>query len=180
MWFCFEIFIGTGEVKWGGTSFYGAVFGIPIVFLLISKLLKIRYAYIMDYCAPAGGAMLIAMKYRCISCGCCEGRVIRILEDGTEILFPSQLIELLIGAALCVVLVVLALKKNNKGVLYPYFLVMYGSTRFIMNFFRGDLTGRILFIPNGHLWSICAVLIGGVLLYKHYKTVNFQNSQVVG
>ena len=60
------------ENHWiGGASFYGAVFIMPIAFLLVPKLLRMPYCEIMDLCAPAGCVMLMIMKSQCFLQGCC-------------------------------------------------------------------------------------------------------------
>ena len=51
--------------RWGGRSFYGAVFLVPVLMFPVSKVLKIRYGDMMDICAPAGCIMSAILKVKC-------------------------------------------------------------------------------------------------------------------
>ena len=56
LWFFAENFM------FGGRSFYGAVFLVPGLFILVSFLFRIPYGNLMDLCAPAECMMLVLMK----------------------------------------------------------------------------------------------------------------------
>ena len=60
----------------GGRSFYGAVFIVPLLFIPVAYLFRIPYAKLMDLCAPAECMMLVLMKALCLMEGCCGGRVL--------------------------------------------------------------------------------------------------------
>ena len=70
LWFLLE------NLHWGGRSFYGAVFLVPIAFLLVALIVRIPYGQLMDLCAPAECIMLSIMKVQCLMEGCCAGRVL--------------------------------------------------------------------------------------------------------
>lgn len=148
--------------QYGGRSFYGAVFLVPILFLPTAKLLKLSYGQVMDLCAPAECAMLALMRILCMLEGCCMGKNITLL--GKNVTFPSREIEFLVAVILCVVLIVLSRKEKQQGKLYPWYLVLYGATRLVLNFFRERQSPFLLGLAPGALWSICAVLIGSILL----------------
>ena len=52
----------------GGTSFYGAVFLVPIL-IVPAMLMKISYKDILNLCAPAECAMLVVMRFDCLDKG---------------------------------------------------------------------------------------------------------------
>lgn len=166
IWYSIETIEGFDYIAFGGRSYYGAVFVVPLVFLLIAKLFKIPYGELMDFCAPAECAMLVIMKYQCLVDGCCGGRIIYEASDGAQIRFPSQIVEVCVAAVIFAVLMLLAFKKSNRRAIYPYYLIIYGSARFVLNFFRDGLYPFILGIPPGHFWSVCAVIAGVLVLYK--------------
>ena len=114
IWFFIENF------WFGGRSYYGAVFFVPVVFLLVSTFLKIPYGYLMDFCAPAECIMLAIMKYQCLMDGCCNGRLLYIDHSGVEIYFPSQIVELIVAVILFGVLLFLSHKKERRGFIYPW------------------------------------------------------------
>ena len=179
IWYTIENFETFEYIPFGGRSFYGAVFVVPIVFLLVAKLFRIPYGELMDCCAPAECAMLVIMKYQCLVDGCCGGRILYETSDGVQVRFPSQIVEVTVAAAIFVVLMLLAFNKRNQRAIYPYYLLIYGGARFVLNFFRDELSSFILGIPPGHLWSLCAIIIVSIILYKHYKKTNLDKQENV-
>ena len=148
------------EASWfGGRSYYGAVFLVPLAFVYLAKLMKIPYGELMDLCAPAECVMLAIMKYQCLVDGCCGGRLLYVLEE-KEIYFPSQIIELVNALILVVVLMLMTLGNKCRGKIYPWYLVIYGTTRFFLNLFRADLSPLLLGLPAGNLWSLLSIFIG--------------------
>ncbi|MCI9448875.1 MAG: prolipoprotein diacylglyceryl transferase [Clostridiales bacterium] len=145
---------------WSGMSFYGSVLFLPIVFILVALILRVPYGRMMDMLAIAACPTLALMKLNCFLNGCCYGFVLKEYEDGLTIRFPSQIVELINGVILMFVLLHILKKGNRKGEIYPLFMIIYGTTRFILNFFRGDLRGFLWIIPQGHLWSLISVIIG--------------------
>ena len=166
LWFFAENF------RIGGRSFYGAVFLVPVLFILVSFLFRIPYGNLMDLCAPAECMMLVLMKILCSVEGCCVGRVLWINQNGTALIFPSQIAESINALLLCLILMILSYRKNNQGMIYPWYLVLYGTTRFTLNFFREEWVTTRHFVPLGTIWSVLAFIIGiGILLfYKKRKS----------
>lgn len=168
IWYYFE----NGSL--GGISFYGAVFAVPVVFVLLTFLLRIPYSTLMDLCAPAECIMLAFMKVQCLTSGCCGGRVLFTDSHGVQIVFPSQIAELINGLIIMVVLMVLGRKKPNRGDLYPVYMIIYGVTRFVLNFLRAQQSDFFLGMSPGNVWSILSVMAGmawlGVLWHKKKTT----------
>jgi len=142
-----------------GSPYFGAVFFVPIVFIVFSKLIKIPYGDLLDLCAPAECIMLVLMKYQCLINGCCSGRMLYLTPEGVAVMFPSQLVELINAVVLMLVLMVMALSQKWRGKIYPWYLIIYGCTRFVLNWFR--FTSPLLMgLPAGNLWSLVAIFIG--------------------
>ena len=148
----------------GGISFYGAVFLLPLVFLPVAWLLRLPYGQTLDLCTVAGSLVLPLMKINCIIGKCCIGRVLFTLTDGTQIRFPSREVEMVVALCLFVLLFRWGLRGKNRGSLYPWFLVLYGSTRFVLNIFREAWVTRTMLLPFGNIWSLVAMAIGTVWL----------------
>lgn len=148
----------------GGLSFFGAVFLVPVVFLLAAPALRLTYELITDLCAVGECIMLALMKVHCILGGCCIGRALFTLADGTHIRFPSREVEMVVALCLFVLLFRWGLRGKNRGRLYPWFLVLYGSTRFVLNIFREAWVTRTMLLPFGNIWSLVATAIGMVWL----------------
>lgn len=165
------------ENHWiGGTSFYGAVFLVPVLFLPLAKLLRMPYGTLMDLCGPAECVMLAIMKVQCLIGGCCGGRECSVA--GVVFRFPSQIAELTNALVIMVVLMLLARKKNLRGFLYPCYMLLYGLTRFVLNFFRGDTSQFALGLTAGSFWSVCSVIIAVITLVWMIGKRKFKESKI--
>lgn len=171
-WFWIE----TG--RWLGRSFFGAVFIIPIAVILVSKLLRIPYLDLMDLCAPAECVMLILMKVKCIIDDCCVGRVLFVSSNGAEVVFPSQIAELVNALILSVVLLILSKNPKRRGTIYVWYLLLYGITRFILNWFRAESEPFALGLTAGCFWSLCSIVIA-VSIFAFIKRKKPSNTQKV-
>ena len=166
IWFLIENF------SWGGRSFYGAVFIVPIVFLALPKIVKIPYGQLVDLCAPAECIMLSLMKVQCLVSGCCAGRTLFMTEAGEIVRFPSQAVELAAAYVIAIVLLILSHRKGFKEKVFPWYMILYGSSRFVLNFMREEwelYDGGL--IPMGTIWSVVAVAIGicWIVIYNKKK-----------
>lgn len=155
--------------KFGGTSFFGAVFLVPLIFFIGCKVFSVSFGKTMDLCASAECVMLAVMKIRCLVSGCCAGIELFTTSTGQQVLFPSQSIELLAGLAIAVALVIMAKKEENDGTLYPWYMILYGVTRFVLNWFRTANEPFVWFLPPGNFWSLISILIGAVWLVAAKK-----------
>jgi len=159
------------ENHWiGGTSFYGAVFFVPVLFTLAAKLLRESYSDLLDICAPAECIMLVIMKIQCQISGCCAGREIYLPWNQAYVQFPSQIAELLNGLAIFAILMWLAKRGKNRGNLYYWYMILYGVTRFFLNFLREDQSVFAMGLAAGSFWSVWSVLFGlSVLFVRNRK-----------
>lgn len=154
-------FIENGWI--GGTSFYGAVFFVPCLFVLAAKCLSLDYRWMTDLSAPAECIMLVVMKVQCLIHGCCGGRTI-CLANGTEFVFPSQTVELINALVIAVILILMSRKEKHRGKLYPWYMVIYGVSRFALNLLRGGTKPFALGLPAGNVWSLVAIITGALWL----------------
>ena len=158
-------YIETGE--FGGTSFYGAVLMVP-VFILPAMLMKIRYLDILNLCAPAECAMLVVMRFDCLDKGCCFGRYLPDLEFQ----FPSQVVEMVVGITVMTILIRMH-KKDRNAQLYPWYMILYGVLRFLIQGFRyGGTNPWILGLSAGHFWSLVSIAIGTAWLLLSKKAAD--------
>lgn len=145
--------------KFGGTSFYGAVFLVPIL-ILPAMLMRITYKDILNLCAPAECAMLLVMRFDCLDKGCCFGRYLPALEFQ----FPSQIAEMVVAITIMITLIQMH-RKDRQVQLYPWYMILYGVCRFILQGFRyGGTDPWVLGLSQGHLWSLVSMAIGTVWL----------------
>lgn len=157
--------------RFGGLSFYGAVFLVPVVFAAVAPMLRIPYEKVMDLCAVGECIMLALMKVHCILSGCCVGRV--LFAAATEkVRFPSRETELIAAIVIFAVLLRWALTGKKNGQLYPWYLVVYGCTRFVLNIFREAWVIKEMILPFGNIWSLVAIAAGLIWMFVQRRSAN--------
>lgn len=174
LWFLLENF------EFGGRSFYGAVFFVPVAFILLAYIIRIPYGQLMDLCAPAECIMLSIMKIKCMIDGCCIGRPLFINEAGELVRFPSQAVELAVAYILAWALLMMSFREGFKGKVFAWYMILYGATRFVLNFFRDEWArydGGI--IPLGTVWSVVSIIVGvlWIIIYNKHKNNLKQKSE---
>ena len=147
-----------------GKSFYGVIFLAPLVYLPVAWILRTPYGQLMDFCAPAGCLTLALVKIRCLRSGCCEGFIMGVDESYRYIKFPSQIVEMTAFLIISGILFWMTTKEKYRTKIFPWFLVLYGGSRFVLNFFRAETAPFALGLTAGSFWSVWAVLIGLVWL----------------
>lgn len=150
---------------WGGNSFFGAILLIPLLFWIAALIFCIPYPQLLDICAPAECVMLVLLKINCYLEKCCYGFVMYRTASFETVRFPSQIVEAVNGLLIMILLMRVIRRKQHIGEIYPLFLIVYGASRFILNFFRGDTTAFVWILPAGHFWGLVSVAIGGLALF---------------
>ena len=144
-----------------GRSFYGAIFMVPVFFVPVAKILRVPYGSLLDLCAPAECVMLSIMKIQCLIDGCCGGVVLFVNADNVPVCFPSQMVEMGNAVLVFALLMILAYRKQNRAMIYPWYAVIYGISRLVLNQFRANTSPFFLGMAPGTLWSLCAIILGG-------------------
>lgn len=162
----------------GGTSFYGAVFFVPVGFLLVAKALRISYYDALDLCAPAECIMLAIMKVQCLLSGCCAGRALCVNAQGITVVFPSQIAELINALMIFAVLMILAYRGSFRARLYSLYMLIYGISRFVLNLFRETAVENPF--PIGNVWSVVSIVIGivALIILKKYGKHNSHSDDI--
>lgn len=149
---------------WFGRSFFGAMLFLPILLFPLALFLKIPLFKLLDYVTPAGMAMLIIYKYNCLLDGCCGGKVLNFSPEGIPSYFPSQKAEMVCAIIITCLLLILEHRKFSDRRIYPFCLIAYGISRFVLNFYRWENTPFFCGLTAGHFWSIVSFLVGIVIL----------------
>lgn len=148
-------FIESGD--WSGRSLFGSIFLAPVLMYPVAKIFKTPYGQFMDICAPAECIMLALLKVKCTIDGCCGGRTINL--GGSSFVFPSQKVECAVFLIIMIILAIMVFKDRYQGIVYPYYMVIYGVARFLLNLLR-DTTPWIGPLPAGNFWSLISIAIG--------------------
>ena len=162
--------------KFQGRSFFGAVFLPPIIMVITSAALKISSEAVLDLCAPAECIMLALLKIKCKIDGCCYGRIIHTAADETITRFPSQIVECINALTIMAVLIIMIRRGKQRGKIYPWYLIIYGVCRFVLNLLR-ETTPFVWILPAGNFWSIISVIAGAVWILFFNKKRSNQSMQ---
>ena len=141
LWMFIQYWIETGV--FGGNNIVRAFVYMPIFAIPAARLLKLSWKQSCDLLAPATCVVHSVSHWGCIFGGCCHGYPSSwglYNPDLGYVCFPSQPLEAL--TALAIVLFLLWREKKNNhqvdGLSMPIMLMLFGSTRFIWEFFRDN------------------------------------------
>ncbi len=159
----------------GGFVFYGGLIGGILGVYIYSKVFKISFKSLCLTLFPVVPLVHSIGRIGCLCAGCCYGMEYNgfgaitfhnsLLAPNGVPLFPMQIVE-----SICNFIIFLILLVTYKRFLGTYktvglYCVLYGITRFTLEFFRGDLIRGIYFSLSTSQWiSIAIVTIGIVLL----------------
>lgn len=143
-------------LTFGGFSFYGAVFLIPICFLLIGKLFGMRPLRAVDCCAIGVAIMIALMRIGCFVDGCCGAIPIELFNK--QVILPVQLIESIFDFIILMVLWHFEDENIASGRLYSIFMLAYAGMRFCIEFLR-DTPKDLLYLSRGQWYSIAAIVL---------------------
>lgn len=160
--------------EFGGTSFFGAVFLVPIAFALVSLVLRMPYTRVLDLCTIGLCVTMALLRFNCATKGCCGGRVLFTTAAGVAVRFPSQMTELVVGLSLAALFVYWIYRHPRfHGIIYPWFMVLYGAIRSVLNLLREEWAAwvehRTDVFPKGMLWSLISLIVGCVWLCLVYR-----------
>lgn len=176
VWMFIQYWISTGFQQFGGNNIVRTFIYVPLIGLIATKILKIEWkkvCHLLAYCP-----LLIqgTSHYGCIFFSCCEGYpsswgIYNATKD--TVCFPIQPIEAT-TAILIALFLLLRYKRRNyvlDGLAYPIMLILFGSTRFIWEFFRNN--EKILWGCSElafHALFMCIVgIVAFVIIYRRNK-----------
>ncbi len=148
----------------GGVSFFGSVYLIPLLMPLFGFIFKLRPKSSHDASAPCVAAMIGCIRVGCFLNGCCGG-----WTTPWGFTWPTQTVESICDFMLMFFLLQIEKKEKYKGWLYPLFLSIYSSYRFVIEFFRNTAKNSIG-LSNGHIFALIGILTGGLwMLFLYLK-----------
>ena len=168
-----------GLVRSGGV-FYGGLIAAVIVALWYLRRHRMPLWATTDAFAPGIALGHVVGRLGCLMAGCCFGRPTSLpwgitfrdpaaaANVGTPLgipLHPTQLYEA--GAEALILVVLLVLERRGRafpGRTFWTYLLLYGASRFVIEFFRGDSRGMVGAISTSQLVSIVLVPLAIVML----------------
>lgn len=179
----------TGSFQLGGMTFYGGLIGSVICIAILIRFSKGKTQYSLlnwlNLLSKPFVIFHILGRTGCFFGGCCYGKNTRsaigiVFPDQPDIgifhygmkCYPTQLFEI---AALLIILFVLFHVKNQ----FYVYLILYSTSRFIIEFFRGDDRGFLIrFLSPAQLISVLLFLLAIIRLYSiQRRTVSEETLQ---
>ncbi len=176
--------IENGFKNFGAQNAIRSYFFVPLLVYLVAKALKVDFRKFGDMLAYPGMVWYGIGHIACIAEGCCHGFEYKqgtVMYDIAYALtktnmLPQQIFETIGAFIIAAILygVGYKYKFQTKGYMYYIMLMLYGSQRFIFEFFR-DNEKLIVFkdmasadgqigISNLALWAFAMFIEGAILL----------------
>lgn len=155
----------------GGVSFFGSVFLIPVLMPLLGLLFRLKPGETLDLCAPCVAIMIGCMRFNCFLSGCCGGW--QMCVGSLCFAWPTQMLESIGDFAILLWLLKKETQEYYSGRLYPLFLISYSTMRFTLEFLR-DTPKDWLYLSHGQWFSLVAVIAG--VLWGKFVVVKRRNT----
>jgi phosphatidylglycerol:prolipoprotein diacylglycerol transferase len=165
-----------------GGVFYGGLILAVTVALWYMRRHRMPMWITCDVFAPGIALGHAVGRLGCLAAGCCFGRPTGVpwavtfthpeaaANVGTPLnvpLHPTQLYES--GAELLILVLLLATEKKGRpfaGRTFWLYLLLYGVSRFVIEFFRGDDRGLVFdLLPTSQFISLVLIPLSLVMLY---------------
>ena len=160
---CYDLFRKNG-LTFDGLSLFGAIFITPLFAFLVSLFRKDKTARLLDEIIYYELIMLCAIRTGCFLQGCCEG--ITLWKNAMPIVLPAQLIEVFLDLLILDFCIKLRDSKGRDGRMFPWFMMLYGVARFLLEFIRSN-PKTLLCFTNAQIFSVIC-FVSGLLLLKYF------------
>ncbi len=142
-WMFFLYWAESGFKNFGGNNIVRIFVWVPVFAYPFAKLFKLDFKTVCDYLAPVVCVQHGVSHFGCIFAGCCHGYEWshgvwnHVLE---RYLFPIQPIEALVAVGIVLFIWLRQKKRGFKvdGESYPIMLILFGYTRFLLEFARDN------------------------------------------
>ncbi len=172
-WMLVLTWMENGFQNWGANNIVRMYVYAPLISIVAAKVLKMPTGKVIDYVAPSMALQQFVGHSVCPFVGCCQGYPCSwgIWNPTTNTrLFPNQWLECIVALAIVFYLLHLAKKENYAGTgrVYAMFLILFGSTRFFLEFLR-DNDKLFLEISNLACHALFMTLVGTVWMMLIYE-----------
>jgi phosphatidylglycerol:prolipoprotein diacylglycerol transferase len=164
-----------------GGVFYGGLIAAVVVALWYLRRHRMPMWTVTDAFAPGIALGHVIGRLGCLFAGCCFGRQTDVpwaitfrneyaaQNVGTPLnvpLHPTQLYEA--GAELLILVLLLATEKKGRpfpGRTFWGYMFLYGISRFVIEFYRGDARGLVGSLSTSQFVSVLIIPISLIMLY---------------
>ncbi len=156
----------------GGFVYYGGFIGGFVAVWLYCRKYAVPLGDMVALFTPAVPLFHVFGRIGCFMGGCCWGIEVpwgvvyhqSIGAPNGVPLLPLQLIEAGSNLVLFVLLAVLARRLARRWMVLPLYILLYGSLRFALEFFRGDKIRGVALLSTSQ-WISLALIAAVVVLY---------------
>jgi phosphatidylglycerol---prolipoprotein diacylglyceryl transferase len=168
-------------VRAGGV-FYGGLLAALGVALFLVRRYQLRIWTTADLFAPGIALGHVVGRLGCLMAGCCYGtpttmpwgitftNPLAASNVGTPLgipLHPTQLYDA--GAELLILIILLVTERRGKafeGRTFWLYMLLYGISRFVVEFYRGDDRGTMMGVSTSQFVSLLVVPLALVMLVR--------------
>lgn len=153
-----------------GMSLFGAVYLVLLLAPVAAWITKKKTAALYDYFTPFGLILLAATRTGCFCNGCCGA--VKFWHGVMPVILPVQLFEVVCDLLILEGCYAVERRYPEKGRMYPAFLLLYGTCRFLLEFLR-DTPKDWLGLSHGQVFSLIAIAIAAlffIICRKQQKT----------
>jgi phosphatidylglycerol:prolipoprotein diacylglycerol transferase len=157
------------QVWQGGFVFYGGLLSAIVFGILWLRYKKLELLEWLDFFAPLAAFAYAFGRLSCVLAGCCYGKAVNDLPwammnhalNDSVLRHPTQWYAVLWELIVLIVLLVLEKKQSfKKGILFFIWLSLHGLGRIIMEIFRADPRGQLIFSLSISTWiSMCLIFV---------------------
>lgn len=155
---CVKFFAFLEGADSGARSLFGAVFFMPLAYLLGAKLGRRKTADVFDIFAVCMIFTLFCARISCLITGCCQGRMIPGLEP---LRWPTREAELVFYVLFLSLTAPKVWMRKTFGQVYPQYMMCYGLLRFVLELFRDNGSNYIFHLA--HIWALLSLILGFVI-----------------
>lgn len=142
----------------GGFVFYGGAIAAVLGSILYLKLKKISPAEWLDFFAPVGSLGYALGRFACLLAGCCYGGTCAY-PWALQGKHPTQIYAIFWELCVFGILWKLRLKQFQPGTLFAIWMIGHGLGRLVMEYFRVDFRGDLIFGLSISTW-VSLVIVG--------------------
>ena len=168
-------------VRAGGV-FYGGLLAALGVAIFLVRRYQLRIWTTADLFAPGIALGHVVGRLGCLMAGCCYGtpttmpwaitftNPLAASNVGTPLgipLHPTQLYDA--GAELLILIILLVTERRGKafeGRTFWLYMLLYGISRFVVEFYRGDDRGTVMGVSTSQFVSLLVVPLALVMLAR--------------
>lgn len=175
-----------GTIGLGGLIFLGGFVGALLSSAIYIHIKKMSFWKMADTVAPSLALGLFFGRIGCFLNGCCYGKVCDLpwgvvfppqspagFQMGDVAIHPTQLYSSAYGLIIFIILMLLDKKERFDGFLFTFFLILYGISRFTVDFFRFYESQMFLIdgIGFNQILSLLLVITGVAVLIARRRDV---------